>query len=146
MGCLRVKPGVLFAQIAPAGFRLLGALERAARGVPGDVTITCGTDSHAETDPHTRGEAYDVRTHDLSENDKRYLLREVLIGVQENVDDAPKDASIGLATRYFYGQLEHPGEAGEHLHVQIRKGKTWPPTTRRINRNLYPRRHKRDKR
>ena len=126
MGVIRVKFGVKFDRIDPAGFRLLGSLDRVVRPEPYDLTVTCGSDSHPASDPHSLGRAYDVRTHDLTDEQKTYVLRAVLLDVQEGELDAPMAVSIGLATSRFYGQLEHPGQPTEHLHFQQRKGTSYP--------------------
>ena len=130
MGYLRCKPGVRFDPIDPAGFRLLGSLERIAREVPYDLTVTCGSEAHPASDPHTLGAAYDVRTHDLTLDRKLYILRAVLLDLQEGADDAPVTLATvpvpNFATRRFFGQLEHPGQETEHLHLQRRKGVTFP--------------------
>lgn len=143
MSVIRCKPGVRFDVIDPAGFRLLGSLDRVARGFPVDLTITSGTDGHGPADPHTLGKGYDIRTHGLTKEQKVFVLREVLIDLQEDATDAPLETSIGLATRFFYGQLEHPGQPGEHLHFQCRKGRVYPPGTARTYRNAYPRKENR---
>lgn len=126
MGVIRVKPGALFARIDPAGFRLLGSLDRVARAMPVDLVITCGTDSHPASDPHTLGRAYDVRTHDLTPEQKDFVLHGVLLDLQTGASDAPMATSSGFATSLFFGWLEHPGEDGEHLHFQQRKGVSFP--------------------
>lgn len=126
MGVLRVKPGARFDRIDAAGFRLLGTLDRIAREVPYDLTISCGSDDHPPTDPHTLGRAYDVRTHDLTPDQRAYVLRAVLLDLQADAADAPLETSGGLATRHFFGWLEHAGEANEHLHFQQRKGTAFP--------------------
>jgi len=126
MGVLWTKPGVQFAQIAPGGFRILAALDAVARAAPFDLVITCGTDGHPPTDPHTLGKAYDVRTHDLTEDQKTALVRDVLLALQTDATDAPVETSGGLATKTFFGWIEHPGELTEHCHVQVRKGITFP--------------------
>jgi hypothetical protein len=126
MGALRVKYGAKFDRIDPAGFRILAALDQVSRGLPYDLTITCGSDSHPASDPHTLGRAYDVRTHDLTTEDKALLVREVLLGLQETEDDAPLETSGGLATKRFFGWLEHAGEVDEHAHFQQRKGVMFP--------------------
>ena len=124
---LLVKPGVSFDLVAPAGFRILGALERTCRRLQFSLTITCGCEAHPPTDPHTLGEAYDVRTRDFSLDDKRRILRELMLDL---VDDAnPIDVVLpvgnGLATVQFYGQIEDIGGPNEHLHVQRRRSTTY---------------------
>lgn len=125
MGLVLFKPGVTL-QPDPAGARILGTLDRVARRLAFDVTITCGADSHPLTDPHSRGRAFDVRTHGLTEDQKTYLLREALLDLQDDAADAPEELTIrgialALATRRWFGQIEHHGEDGEHVHLQLRK-------------------------
>jgi hypothetical protein len=122
------KDGVKFSRIAPAGFRILGALERTARRLSVDLIITCACEAHAQHDPHSLGEAYDVRTRTLTDDQKRAVLCEVLLDLQNdaNPQDAPIATSGGLATLHFFGWIEHPGEPTEHLHFQRRKGTTYP--------------------
>jgi hypothetical protein len=128
---VRVKPGVQFAVIAPAGFRLLSALETVARRLRVDLVITCGTEAHPGTDPHSTGEAYDVRTHDFTDDQKRAILRELLLELSDDqTNDAPIPVSDGLGTRGFWGWIEHPGQPTEHLHVQRRSRTIYPPVSR----------------
>lgn len=112
MNVIRVKPGVEFAVIAPGGFMLLEAINEAARAIGHDVTITSGTDGQhsGPEDPHHRGEAYDVRSHDVP--DKHALLYEI-------------EKRLNLA--YFYVFLEDEGTPNEHIHGQVRKGAVYPP-------------------
>jgi len=107
------KSGVLFTVIAPGGFRILSAIEQAAKALNCDLVITSGCDGeHSGTnDPHHRGEAYDVRSHDMSPEQKDAVLARVM-----NV----------LGWEKFYGFLESPGTDNEHFHVQVAKGTTYP--------------------
>jgi hypothetical protein len=129
IGVLRVKPGVSFAVIAPAGFRILAALDTVARKLGQDLTISsaCDGEHSGPTDPHKAGHAYDVRTHDLPASLKHDLPLLVLRELREPDEALPIPVSIGLASRRFYAQLEHPGEPGEHIHIQLRTGQTFPP-------------------
>lgn len=104
---IQIKPGVSFAIIAPAGYRILAALKAAGERLDLDLTITSGCDGvhSGPTDPHHTGEAYDVRTHDLGD-----ATQSVLEAVLEQ---------IGAS---FFGFLEDPGTPNEHLHFQRRKG------------------------
>lgn len=120
---LLVKSGVRFDRILPAGFRLLAALDHAARTLEQSFTITSATDSHKPTDPHTLGEAYDVRSHDMSTATKGLFLRQVFLDLQ---DGDPVETSGGIATASFFGFLENPGQAHEHWHLQRRKGRKFP--------------------
>lgn len=127
---VRVKDGVTFGTIAPAGFRLLGAIERAARQLGRDVTITSGDDgTHSgPTDPHHRGAAYDVRAHDLPDDLRARFLWLVLM---ECRDDEPLPVPAGeipqsLVTNKFFGFLEAPDTPNMHFHFQLRKGAQYP--------------------
>lgn len=121
------KAGVQFAHIAPAGFRLLSALERTSRLLNVDLTVTSGTDgAHSgPTDPHKRGCAYDVRTKNLTGQQVAAVLRQVMLECADS-DEAPVEASGGLVTEKFFGFHEAPDTPGEHLHFQLRRSKTYP--------------------
>jgi len=108
---VRVKPGVEFTTIAPGGFVILGALNYVASQIQHDLTITSACDGlhSGPDDPHHRGEAYDVRTHDLP--DKELALATLVTVLGE----------------HFYAFLEDPGSENEHIHCQIRKGTVYPP-------------------
>lgn len=110
--CVRVKEGVEFSIIAPGGFVILSAIERMAVALGRDLTITSGTDGEhsGPNDPHHRGEAYDLRTHDLGA-DKNVLLA----GMEKLLGDQ------------FFAFLEDPGTENEHIHAQVRKGTVFPP-------------------
>lgn len=112
MGCTYYKQNVLFSQIAPGGFRILSAIDQAAAKLDLDLIITSGTDgTHSgPNDPHHRGEAYDVRSHDFIPDQKDKVLAEIL-----NI--------LGTA---FFGFLESPNTDNEHFHFQVKKGTTYP--------------------
>src|SRR6266436_5780323 len=97
---VRVKPGVEFATIAPGGFVMLAAFEYTADRIAHDLTITsaCDGEHSGPLDPHHRGEAYDVRTHDLP--DKQLALQAIM---------------NSLGTLKFYGFLEDPDTENEHV-------------------------------
>jgi hypothetical protein len=113
IGVTRVKPGVQFSTILPAGFRLLSAIDQAASSLSVDLTITSGTDGEhsGQTDPHHRGEAYDVRSQGFSPE----LKAAILDGVMRRV-----------GWDSFYGFLESPNTPNEHFHFQVKKGIVWP--------------------
>ena len=110
---VRVKEGVQFGVIAPGGFAILAAITGAATRLAMDLTITSGSDGpHSGVDdPHHRGEAYDLRSHDLTAEEKAAVVADVM-------------ATLGWER--FYGFLEAPGAEGEHIHVQVAKGTTYP--------------------
>lgn len=112
MNVVRVKPGVLFTTIAPGGFCMLMAIQQATAACGLDLTITsaCDGEHSGPNDPHHRGEAYDIRTHDMTKEQKT----EVLVFITSTLGSA------------FYGFLEAPGTDNEHIHVQVRKGTTYP--------------------
>lgn len=120
------KDGVLpIGRLAPAGGRILGALDVMARRLQHNLTVTCADKEHGPTDPHTSGEAFDVRTHDLADDTKAALLHELMIELSDNPStDVPKPiVSVpltNLATTRFYAQIENHGQPDEHLHVQRR--------------------------
>jgi len=109
--CIRVKEGVQFTRIAPGGFRILAALEDCADRIFHDLTVTSACDgAHSGSDdPHHKGEAYDVRSHDLP--DKNLALSYI----QEFLGDR------------FFAFLEDATEDNEHIHVQVKKGTVYPP-------------------
>jgi hypothetical protein len=130
-GVVRVKPGVVFTTIAPAGFRLLGAIERAARLTGLELTITSACDgAHSgPADPHHRGEAYDVRTRGLTDPQKDGVVLEILRGCADPGDGPPRPvdgAARSLVTPAFFGFVEAPGTPNEHIHVQLRRGRVYP--------------------
>lgn len=110
---VRVKDGVLFTIIAPGGFRILEAVSKVARMVGVDLTITsaCDGEHSGPNDPHHRGEAYDVRSHDLADDVKPVVLNAL---------------QALLPTNQFYVFLEAAGTDNEHFHAQVRKGTTYP--------------------
>lgn len=130
-GVVRVKPGVLFTVVSPAGFRLLSSIERAARALGVELTITSACDgAHSgPDDPHHRGAAYDVRTRDLSELQKDAVVRMILGGCNDVGEVPPHplpDVARSCATADFFGFVEAPGTPTEHIHVQLRRGRVYP--------------------
>lgn len=117
---VRVKPGVAFDTIAPAGYVILAALRQISRELLMDLTITSGTDgAHSgPEDPHHLGCAYDVRSRDLDDDTKRRVLSSVMATLGPD----PVKTSGGLATRHFFGYLEAAGTENEHFHFQQRRG------------------------
>lgn len=115
MGRLLIKPGVDFGTVlAPAGARILDRLKWIVSGYPFDVTITSARDgAHSgPDDPHHTGEAFDLRTHDLTDEQKAQLLRDL----KESLYKSP---------RRFYAFLEQSGTPNEHIHVQRRRRTTY---------------------
>src|SRR5260370_10998889 len=106
---VRTKPGISFSTIAPGGFRILSAIDQTAQKLDCELTITsaCDGEHSGPNDPHHRGEAYDVRTHDFSAEQKALILAQIM---------------QKLGWERFYGFLEAPGTDNEHFHFQVKKG------------------------
>lgn len=112
MNVVRVKPGVLFTMIAPGGFRILSAIDQATIELGWDLMITSAGDGmhSGPNDPHHRGEAYDVRSHEFNAEEKD----KILATLRRILGDR------------FYAFLESPGTDNEHFHIQVCKGTTYP--------------------
>lgn len=104
-----VKPGVQFT-FAPGGFRILEALKHVSGDLNVDLTITSGADGiHSPNSKHYSGEAYDVRSKDLTKEMKHHLvfMLQSLLGPR------------------FYVFLEVPDTDNEHIHCQTRRNSTY---------------------
>lgn len=128
MSCLSADEGVCFGTIAPAGFRLLAALDGATRVLGVNLMIKCGTEDHPPTDPHSLGKAYDVRTKDLP----KPVLLKLLAYLQQVLP--PAQFTILLETPVAFTdpdlarlQYLNPHATAPHLHLQLKKGTTFPP-------------------
>ena len=118
---LSALPTARFDRIAPAGFELL----RALASVGYDFVITSGTDgAHSgPDDPHHLGCAYDVRSHDFSDERKQ----DVLFAVMCQFEGTPiRVLGGGWTTPKFFGWLEAAGTPNEHFHFQLRHGREYP--------------------
>ena len=127
MYVLSAKSTARFDRIAPAGFRILGALDLATRELMTNLVISCGTEGHSPDDPHTSGEAYDISVRDL--------VPALIVQLVEYLQ-------IRLGS-FFYTQYEAPtvpshpalaliaavnaGASAPHIHVQRRRGTVYPP-------------------
>ncbi len=109
---IKIKEGVEFTVIAPAGWMILQALKNASAYLMRDLTITSACDGQhsGPEDPHKKGEAYDVRSNDIPIDMKEYVLDVIM---------------RGLDGKQFYGFLESPNTLNEHIHVQRSKGTTF---------------------
>ena len=118
---------VLHAPPTPAGSRILGTLERAARTLGVDVLVTCGMEAHVAPDPHALGEAFDVRTLLLTPAEVVTLLHWVTgeLGdafyAQYQTPAVPSNAVLAAIA------VVNPAATAEHLHVQRAKGTVYPP-------------------
>lgn len=112
-GVVLVKSGVSFTRIAPGGFRILSAIDRTTSQLNINLTITSACDGvhSGPDDPHHRGEAYDVRSHDLDNELKVVVLKTVM---------------DYLGWNSFYGFIEDSNTDNEHFHFQVKKGTVFP--------------------
>lgn len=134
MGCLRYAPGVQIDTLDVGGALIVAALARTAANLAFDLTVTSVTDgAHSgPLDPHKRGKAVDVRSHDLSVAAKHSVLKLVigyladftaqLMGKPPGAVDVELTAG-GFATPLFFGVLEDLAGPNEHFHLQVRKGR-----------------------
>lgn len=124
---LRCKPGVTFACIAPGGFRILAALDNAAKVMSVDLIITAATNDHT-TGRHVSGEAIDISTRDLTPQMVQRLKRvlEQALGDRFTVvfetPTLPTDPIL-QSIAWVNGDA-----TGAHLHIQVKKATTYPPT------------------
>lgn len=117
---VRVKDGVQFRCIAPAGFRILAALDATTKVLGFDLWITSGTDSHT-AGKHPLGEAYDVSVKDLTGpvllKTKAFL--EQTLGKRFTVlyecPSPPSDPALAAIAWI------NPEATGAHLHIQLSK-------------------------
>lgn len=110
MGKVLVKSGVDFGStLAPAGAQILDLLKRLAPTYDFDITITSARDGEhsGPLDPHKSGEAFDLRTNDLTGSQKLRLLNDLQAGLYRE-------------PRRFYAFLENPDALNEHIHIQRR--------------------------
>lgn len=125
---VQVKKGVVLHPITPALIRLIGVTDQAVRLLGRDLTITCGREGHAIGDPHTRGEAIDIRTRDLPEGTILTLfnwLKATLGSAWTVLYEVPERPHGVLASICYV----NPSASAQHIHVQPRRGTSWPPTT-----------------
>jgi hypothetical protein len=124
---LRVEPGVKFDCIAPAGARIIAAVDGATKVLGIDLWISSGTEGHGPTSPHTKGEAYDVSVKDMSIavilKTKQYL--ELVLGTRFTVlyvaPSDPTDPNL-LSIAHVNRNAAEP-----YFHIQAKKGTVYPP-------------------
>ncbi len=135
IGTLRLKDDARCSRPAPAGFRLLGALDQVTRRLAIALEITSGDEprGRAATDPHMTGEAYDVSVRDLSPAQiarVHTLLRTLLDQAQFTVlYECPQIPSDPLLRTIA---VVNAHATAPHLHLQRKKGTAWPPADLRV--------------
>jgi hypothetical protein len=128
---VRVRPGVKFDRIAPAGFVLLAHFHSATRVLGVDLVISCGTEGHADEDPHSSGEAYDlsvaVWTVDVILRVRAFLQNALgpLFTVLYETPFVPSEPRLAAIATV------NPAATAPHLHAQRRKGTIYPPAAGR---------------
>lgn len=113
----------------PAGARIIAALDRTASVCRTNLHITSGTDgAHGgPTDPHARGEAFDVSVIGMDPflivQVHQYLAQLLgpLFTVLYEAPTPPADARLKEIV-YVNRDATAP-----HFHLQPKKGSTWPP-------------------
>lgn len=105
---VNIKAGVTFV-FSMGGFPILQAIKTNSRMLGVDLTITSGSDGEhsGPDDPHHFGNAYDVRSHDLTDLIKRQFLA--------NLNNL-------LPNGKFFYFLEDANTGNEHFHIQVKKG------------------------
>lgn len=113
MAVIKFKEGVTLVP-SSGGARIIAALWQVAQMVQRDITVTSGSDgAHSgPDDPHHRGDAYDVRTHDQPD------AQALLIAIENTLADTDSGR--------FYAFLEDAATPNEHIHCQVRKGTVYP--------------------
>ena len=123
----RCQPSVRFALIAPAGFRILAAIDSLPALLSRDIFISCGTEAHPLADPHSTGEAYDVSVMGWSGVEIETALTALrqtlgpLFYAQYEVQNSASDLTPSRLA------VVNPNATGSHLHTQRRKGTIYPP-------------------
>lgn len=132
MAVVRIKPGATIQNPAPAGIRILSALDQLSLTRAADVVITSGdegADWRSATDPHQTGEAFDISVKGWSElevvNAYRTLGR--LLGPLFTVlYEVPPHIVASLPQALKDIAYVNARATGIHIHVQRKKGTTFP--------------------
>lgn len=132
MGVLRIRSSARVLNPAPAGFRILSALDQLAASLPRDIDITSGDegdDWRAATDPHQTREAYDISIKTWSEAQivlaYRFLAR--TLGAKFTVlFEVPPGLVAGLSQPLKDIAYVNAKATGIHFHCQRRKGLVFP--------------------
>lgn len=129
---VQLKPGAKIATIAPAGIRILAAIDSCAESAGVVVTITSGSEDRGRlaTDPHMTGEAFDISVNGFTDHQIIAIVGylRLYLGVRFTVlYEVPKLAMT--ATPEMRGIATfNPSATAPHIHIQRMKGTTWPPT------------------
>jgi hypothetical protein len=131
---LHVKAGVDLSTLEAGGCRILSVLALAPLMLGFSLTISCGNEGHGPDDPHTKGNALDIRTRDLTPLQILQLhayaqqqLGTELFTVLYEVPIAERAAIDDSLQAYIYGPSD---PNAQHLHLQVRRGKEFPASPR----------------
>jgi len=136
VGVVLVKPGVQFLRIAPAGFRILAAIDTAADTVGVDLTITSASEARGRelANPHRSGEAFDLSVLGLSLpqiKQVKDLIADVLNGADGDaftvLYEIPPSGHMLMPPLPWATVNQHATAA--HLHIQRRKDTVFPRAT-----------------
>lgn len=116
---VRCLPSVELTGLAPAGIRILAAIDRMTTILGHDLTVTSGLDSHT-SGQHPKGQALDVRTKDLTEGVILALYHGMkkALGPDFTVLYEVKTKPLGVL-----GQIAtvNMNASAPHIHAQLRK-------------------------
>lgn len=109
---VRFKEGARVHVLTPALLRIFTVVVQADAYFPEDMVITSVNDStaHRPDSAHYRDEAIDLRCNDRPHHVDLDLLRFL-------------EGTLGPKFTVLY---EAAGTPNEHIHIQLKKGRTWP--------------------
>lgn len=122
---LKLKQGVSWGALQPEGLAIRKALEDICGETGYDLTVTCTTEGHPDTDPHTHGFAIDIRTLDLTKDVVADVARRLasLLGSNFYLQyEVTEDMLAGLPASLVAIAHVNPASTAPHLHTQYRKG------------------------
>jgi hypothetical protein len=129
MSVVRLKDGAGFPVLAPAGVRILAAVDTACRSFGRDLTITSGSEGRGRkvTDPHMTGEALDLSVAGFTPGEivRLKALLEADLGPLFTVlyETPSKPLDTALAAVAYVNR----DATATHIHIQRKKQTVWPP-------------------
>ncbi len=113
---------------SPAQCHIIAALDVVARAMGRNFLVTCGEEGHSPTDPHTRRQAFDIRTLDFDHPKElveayQRIARE-LGSYWTVLYETPSRPDDPILRDLAY---VNPDASGPHIHCQPVKGTNYPP-------------------